>query len=149
MKTLTVQELKLTPEITISKNVDYMIKYVGRGSDFEKIDVKFIHAKPGMRSRINIKAVLYDQAQFDISAMLVIHKGAYDTDTYLKIDCLLVSETSRARAVPSLEIEEDQVKAGHGASVGMLDPRQILYLTSRGLTPETATETIISAFLDN
>src|SRR5690606_25132634 len=95
--------------------------------------IEFVHSKPGITSRINIKAVLYDKSKFDFEGVLVIPKGASNTDSYLKIDCLVLSEHASARAIPSLEILEDEVKAGHGATIGYVDEDMMTYLTSRGL----------------
>ena len=71
----------------------------------------------------------------------------FGTDTYLKIDCLVVSDKAFARAIPSLEINESEVKGGHGATIGYLDPAQIYYLKSHGISSEDSERLLIDAFL--
>ena len=44
---------------------------------------------------------------------------------------LMLSENARGDANPILLIDEDDVEAGHAASVGRVDPEQLYYLMSR------------------
>ncbi len=60
----------------------------------------------------------------------------------------MLSENARGDANPILLIEEDDVTAGHAASVGRVDPLQIYYLMSRGITRANAERLIIHGFLE-
>lgn len=60
----------------------------------------------------------------------------------------MLSEKARGDANPILLIDEDDVTAGHAASVGRVDPLQVYYLKSRGLTEEEAQRLLIHGFLD-
>ncbi len=133
--------------IQINESEDYLLQIVGHNEDQQTLRLNFEHSKPNTTANISIKTVLYDSAKFDVEAKLIINKGAYGTDSFLKIDCLLIGDKARARAVPSLEIEEDDVKAGHGATVGRLDELQIYYMTSRGINPSLAESELVKAFL--
>lgn len=137
------------PEQTIyvDTETELLGLFVGAGEDAIKTKIKFVHRQPNVTSRIHIKAVLRDKAQFDCEAMLIIENGAANTDSYLKIDCLVASEFARARAVPGLEITQNEVKGGHGATVGRIDPKQLHYLASRGISNQNAKELIIEAFI--
>jgi len=46
-----------------------------------------------------------------------------------------------------LLIDEDEVMAGHAASVGQVNPEQVYYMMSRGLSRELAMKLIIYGFL--
>ncbi len=105
-----------------------------------------IHKKPHLKSLTLVKAVVYDKARFDLEGKLIIQKGAKLTDAYLRIDVLLMSEGATARAVPSLEITEDDVKGGHGATIGQVDAEQLFYLKNRGLSPEQSEKLLIEGF---
>lgn len=142
---IKVKNLKGTIEIT--EDVEIVVRYIGKGEDSFSSKVAFIHRKPNLRSKISIKAVMYDRSQFDLEALLKIDKGAQNTDAYLKIDCLLLGDDATARAVPSLEINEDEVKGGHGATIGHLDYEQLYYLKSKGLSSLEAQEMLVEAFL--
>lgn len=60
---------------------------------------------------------------------------------------LLLSEDASARAVPSLEIEADAVRCGHGSTTSRLDALQQFYLASRGIAPEDSRRMLVDAFL--
>lgn len=141
-------DLRITEQIIEITEDSYLIaKYVGKDTDSIKSKITFLHAKPGLNSRIDIKAVLFDKSKLDIEGILKINKGATGTDTYLKIDCLVVGDNAFARAIPSLEINESEVKGGHGATIGYLDPSQLFYLSSRGLSDKSSEEILIDAFM--
>lgn len=52
---------------------------------------------------------------------------------------LMLSEHARGDANPILLIDEDDVQAGHAASVGRVDPDQLYYLMSRGISKRSGT----------
>lgn len=136
-------------EIVVDEDSQYVALFIGSKGDKIDSDVKFIHKKPNITSNILIKAILFDNAKFDITGNLVIETGAKHTDSYLKIDVLLMSERASARAIPSLEITEDDVKGGHGASIGPVDPEQLFYLQSKGLNRELAEVTLAEGFIQD
>ncbi|BBK28712.1 Fe-S cluster assembly protein SufD [Staphylococcus arlettae] len=61
---------------------------------------------------------------------------------------LMLSENARGDANPILLIDEDDVEAGHAASVGRVDPEQLYYLMSRGISQTEAERLVIHGFLD-
>lgn len=147
MKKIEIDFNKSEQIIEIIQDSEITGKFIGRSDDSIKCKVIFVHKKPGLKSRVNIKAVVFDNARFDFEGMLRIEKGATGTDTYLKIDCLVMNDNANARAIPSLEILESEVKGGHGATIGYLDPLQIYYLKSHGVSAEQAEQQLVEAFL--
>ncbi|QJX56557.1 Fe-S cluster assembly protein SufD [Staphylococcus warneri] len=61
---------------------------------------------------------------------------------------LMLSENARGDANPILLIDEDDVEAGHAASVGRVDPEKLYYLMSRGISRREAERLVIHGFLD-
>ena len=59
----------------------------------------------------------------------------------------MLSPKARGDANPILLIDEDDVKAGHAASVGQVNPEQMYYLMSRGISKDEAAKLIIYGFL--
>lgn len=98
--------------------------------------------------KITVRAVVGKDAQVYIKGVIKIRKGAQKTDNYLEIRVLMLDKTARAIAEPELEIEADDVKASHGATIGQIDMTQMLYLTSRGLTETRAQEEIVNGWLN-
>lgn len=148
MKKTTLELKSEEYNLEITEDTEVNAVFVGRNNDEIKTKINIIHRKPNITSRINIKAVVFDKARFDMEGVLIIEKGATGTDTYLKIDCLVIGEEAFARAVPSLEIKESEVKGGHGATIGYIDPIQMNYIQSHGLNKEESEKTLVEAFLE-
>ena len=79
-------------------------------------------------------------AQINLLKKLVI----YDLQVFRNI---LLSEKARAEAIPELEVKAHEVSAAHGAASGPIDPEQLHYLMSRGLSLDDASSTIVEGFL--
>lgn len=148
MKSIDI-DLENSRKVEISENCELKGIFIGKNDNQITSKITFAHSKPELKSRINIKAVLYDTSKFDFEGVLKINKGASNTDTYLKIDCLILSDGAMARAIPSLEINESAVKAGHGATIGYLDPDLVYYLKSKGLSNKQAEDIIVEAFINS
>jgi Fe-S cluster assembly protein SufD len=54
---------------------------------------------------------------------------------------------SNAIAKPILKIDENEIEASHAATVGKISDDELFYLTSRGLSEETAKELITLGYL--
>jgi Fe-S cluster assembly protein SufD len=76
-----------------------------------------------------------------------VHPGAQKTDAYQTNRNLLLSPHARADSLPNLEIEADDVKCSHGATVGELDAEAKFYLMSRGLDRTQAERLVVMGFL--
>lgn len=147
MKVVNLDLTKMPGSILVKPNIRLVGKYIGKGSSVLKTASVFNFKASQSISRIDIRAVLYDQSSFDFDGILRIEKGAIETDTYLSVKCLLIGKESKAKVVPSLEILESSVKAGHGATIGYLNPVELFYLESRGLSRDKAQSLLINAFL--
>lgn len=142
------------------KEFDYQIKLGGQGADLLflmllfgtggsdlTIRTKVIHEYPDTKSRVIIKGALTDSSRVDFEGLVKIENGAKKSDTWLAAHLLLLSDQAGGKAVPNLEISENDVKAGHATTIGKLNDMELFYLMSRGLTKETSTKLIVQGFL--
>ncbi|WP_100934452.1 Fe-S cluster assembly protein SufD [Candidatus Chlamydia corallus] len=97
-------------------------------------------------SRQHIKSILYS-GHFLFEGTISISSQGELSDAYQKHDTLLLTPEARVSTFPRLEIETDEVRASHGATVGPLDAQQIFYMRSRGMTEREAQEKLIQGFL--
>ena len=74
-------------------------------------------------------------------------RGAKGADAQQESRVLMLSDRARSDANPILLIEENDVTAGHAASIGQVDPEDMYYLMSRGLDETTAKRLVIRGFL--
>jgi Fe-S cluster assembly protein SufD len=78
--------------------------------------------------------------------MINVRPGAQKSDAYQSNRNLLLSNQCRADSIPGLEIEADDVRCTHGATVGQIDAEQMFYLNARGLPRRDAEKLLIEAF---
>ncbi|HVM62991.1 MAG TPA: Fe-S cluster assembly protein SufD [Verrucomicrobiae bacterium] len=107
------------------------------------------HHKTGnTTSDLLFKNVLRDSAVSNYAGVIKVEKNANGTNAYQANRNLVLNKEVRCDTRPILEIESNQLRCTHGATVGQLEEQQLFYLRSRGLTPELARDVLIEAFLD-
>ncbi len=106
------------------------------------------HAAPHAHSDLLYKGALTDRARSVFRGLIRVDPGAQLTDAYQTNRNLLLSETSKATSLPNLEIEADDVRCSHGATIGQADETQVFYLMSRGLTRTQAERLLVFGFFD-
>lgn len=122
------------------------IVFCTAGANFD-LETVSLHKKPNTKANIFIKGVLKDWAGFDYRGLIKIEKKAQQTNSHLSDHTLILSKEAKAVMTPSLEIEADDVKASHEATVGQIDKEQVFYLMSRGLSKKEAEKMIVQGFL--
>lgn len=110
--------------------------------------LKIDHTAPGSESDQYYKGVLDGRAKAAFAGKIHVHQPAQKTNAYQTNNNLLLSPDAEINTKPELEIYADDVKCSHGATAGELDERELFYLRSRGLDPETARTMLTFAFAD-
>ncbi|MFI3219621.1 MAG: Fe-S cluster assembly protein SufD [Methylococcales bacterium] len=104
------------------------------------------HNKPHGISRELYKGILDDRARGVFQGRVIVAEDAQKTDSIMNNRNLLLSADAEADTKPQLEIYADDVKCGHGVTVGQLDDKSIFYLQSRAIDEETARNILTFAF---
>lgn len=120
---------------------------VGKENNSVSVRVRVRHKAPETTSKVIVKGVLDGGSKVDFEGLTVIDQGAKNANAWLESRLLLISDKASGRAVPNLEISENEVKAGHAATVGKIDEMEIFYLTSRGLSRGQAVKLIVDGFI--
>jgi len=110
-------------------------------------NLTIIHDAVRTKSRVNTRGIVGKNQNAVSHAKVVIPKHGQLSDTFVSQHFLLLDESAQAEAIPSLEIEADDVKASHAATISPLDPEKIFYMTSKGLSEKEARKLIIQGFL--
>jgi Fe-S cluster assembly protein SufD len=97
-------------------------------------------------SDLLFKGALRGRARTIYQGLIKIHPDAQRSDAYQANRNLILSDKARADSIPSLEIEANDVRCTHGATVGQVDDDQLFYLMSRGLTRHEAERLVIGGF---
>jgi Fe-S cluster assembly protein SufD len=104
------------------------------------------HAVPSCKTVENYKGILDGHARGVFAGRIRVMPGAQKTSAYQQNSNLLLSDDAVVDTMPQLEIFADDVKCGHGGSVGQLDENALFYLRSRGLETAAARGLLIYAF---
>jgi len=142
----------------LSKN-DVEVELLGQGAESDMLGLVFAdgeqqfdyhtlqgHRSPDTRSDLLYKSALNGASHSLYTGIIIIDRGAQRSDAYQANRNLLLSEHARADTEPKLEIEADDVRCTHGATVGPIDDEQLFYLASRGLDPEVGSRLIVEGF---
>lgn len=105
------------------------------------------HAVPDGKSQQNVRAVLDHTARGVYQGKVLVRRDAQRTDAHQLSRALLLARGAEMDAKPELEIYADDVKCGHGAATGELDPDHLFYLRGRGIDPATARRMLLEAFV--
>lgn len=120
---------------------------VGRGAQSQNFTTKVVHFGKHTEGYILNHGVMKDSASSIFNGIGKIEHGASKANAEQESRVLMLSEKARGDANPILLIDEDDVTAGHAASVGRVDPVQLYYLMSRGISKTEAERLIIHGFL--
>ena len=105
------------------------------------------HIAPRTTSDLLYKGAMDDRSRAAFRGVIRVRPEAQGTDAYQTNRNLLLSEEARANSLPNLEIEADDVRCSHGATVGQLDSEALFYLLSRGLSRQQAERLVVLGFL--
>ncbi|MEH7352914.1 Fe-S cluster assembly protein SufD [Neobacillus drentensis] len=120
---------------------------VGRGEQTQNFTTKVVHFGKHTVGTILNHGVVKESATSIFNGIGKIEHGASKSDAEQTSRVLMLSEKARGDANPILLIDEDDVVAGHAASVGRVDPVQLYYLMSRGIPKTEAERLVIHGFL--
>ena len=119
----------------------------GNNAQYESfIDV--LHLDKHTSSNLEIYAISKDHAKISLDNNASIKQGCSKSIAHQKAKGLTLSKDSSIKALPNLFIDEYDVVANHAASIGSLNPDDLFYLMSRGLTKEEASKIIIMGFIN-
>lgn len=120
---------------------------VGKGRQIQNFTATTAHHGLNTDGQISQRGVMLDRTTAIFNAIGKIDDGASKANAEQESRILMLSGKARGDANPILLIDEDDVTAGHAASVGRIDEMQMYYLQSRGITKEEAERLIIHGFL--
>lgn len=128
-------------------NSDMLGLYFGDGDQHFDFNTSQDHVAEHTSSDLLYKGALDGASRAAFRGIIRVLPGAQGTDAYQTNRNLLLSPESRADSLPNLEIEADDVKCSHGATVGQLDDEAKFYLMSRGLSLIQAERLVVLGFL--
>jgi Fe-S cluster assembly protein SufD len=120
--------------------------FIGRGRDVLDHHTNLVHRVGNTQSAQIYKGVLSDESRGVFNGRIAIAKHASGSNSSQMNRNLLLSKKVEIDTKPQLEIDNDDVKAAHGAAIGRLEADHVFYLRSRGIRLGQAVEILSRGF---
>jgi Fe-S cluster assembly protein SufB len=133
----------------------------GRGSSVEGFEVFFCdgkqrfdlesnlrHNSPDSSAALHARGVLKNESKSIFKGMIKIGSTAKNSNSFLAHHAMILDKGARSDGIPGLDIDNNEVKATHSASVAQVDEEQIFYLMARGLSQDEAKKMIVIGFFE-
>jgi Fe-S cluster assembly protein SufD len=120
--------------------------YFADGTQHLDYDTFQEHMAPSTTSDFAFKGALRDTATVVWRGMIKVEKDAQRTNAYQENRNLLLSSKAHADSIPGLEIEANDVRCTHGATVSQVDRDELFYSMSRGMSRAEAERLIVRGF---
>lgn len=121
---------------------------IGRGEQKQNFLVRIDQIGQHSDGQIFAAGVMKDEATGIFNTIGKIFQGGKKSNAEQTSRMLMLSKKARGDVNPILLIDEDDVTAGHAASVGQVDEVQLYYLMSRGISRDEAERMIVRGFLN-
>jgi Fe-S cluster assembly protein SufD len=127
-------------------HVDMLGLYIAEGTQHFDNQTLQDHLAPHASSNLLFKGALMDSGRSVFRGLIRVHPKAQRTDAYQTNRNLILSDRARADSLPNLEIQADDVRCSHAATVGQLDEEELFYLLSRGIHRPDAVRLVVFGF---
>lgn len=120
------------------------------GDEQQTLDYRYTMHHQGVNTSCDmfLKGAVQDEALSVFTGMIRIDEDAQKTNSFQTNRNLILSDGASAQSVPNLEILANDVRCGHGSTMGPLDEEQRYYLMSRGLDKERADRLLVHGFFN-
>ena len=104
------------------------------------------HIAPHTTSSQLYKGILNDESRAVFNGRVHIHRDAQKSMAAQLNNNLILSKRAEIDTKPELEIDADDVKASHGATIGQIDPEHVFYLRARAIPEADAIKMLAKGF---
>ena len=122
--------------------------YVSKGREQHALVSDTWHRVPSTEADVQFRGAVFDRCGSVFDGIIRTDSAAKGTVSHLGDHLLFLSPHAHADSIPALLIEGDDVKVGHGATIGRVDPDQIYYLAARGIDPVQAREMLVLGYFE-
>jgi Fe-S cluster assembly protein SufD len=119
--------------------------FAGTGQHFDH-STRQDHRVPHASSDLLYKGALAGRSRAVFRGLIKVFPKAQRTDAYQTNRNLILSREAEATSLPNLEIEADDVRCSHAATVGQLDQEELFYIMSRGVARRAAERLVVFGF---
>lgn len=106
------------------------------------------HRAPATEADVQFRGAVFDRSASVFDGIIRTEAKARGTVSHLGDHLLFLSPHAHADSIPALLIEGDDVRVGHGATIGRVDPEQLYYLAARGIDPAEGREMLVLGYFE-
>jgi Fe-S cluster assembly protein SufD len=106
------------------------------------------HVGTNAESHLDFKTVVDDAGYSTFDGMVKIDRSGQGTNSRLEEHALHLSQKARSDSIPGLQIDANDVKAGHASTSGQVEEEQLFYMLSRGIKRDQAIHMIVTGFFE-
>lgn len=142
-------EGKLTVRVELEEgaSLEWHLASLSSGSDQKVFDISAYHLAPSSTAVVSNYGIAKNGGRLTFTGVSKIERGAKGSDTRQEAKIIVFDAGSDGKCSPVLKIDENDVNASHGASVGRLNDDHLFYLLSRGLAEDEARRLITMGYL--
>ncbi len=120
--------------------------FFGHNDQHFDLDSAVWHTAENTTADLVTRGVVDDEARSVYEGTQVVGRDAWNTSSYQRENTLMLSDESEADASPKLIINNHDTEASHSATVGQIDREDLLYMMTRGLPEQDATNMLVEGF---
>lgn len=132
-------------DVNTNSSLDINTTYLGVNT--KKVTFDLYNRESDSNVDITNNIVCLNDSDFSLDCIGTIVKGAKRSKCHQKSHCLTIDSPKKARVLPVLNIDENDVEASHSLSSGTIDEEVLYYMNSRGLNSKQALNLILKSYL--
>ncbi|MEI8091697.1 MAG: SufD family Fe-S cluster assembly protein [bacterium] len=107
-----------------------------------KINFNITHSHT--QAQLHLISFIQDERKVETDGAINISENIQKVQSHLLEENIILGKNISIKAKPILNIASNDVQASHGAKIEKIDAEKLLYMTSRGLTPEQAQKLVVN-----
>jgi len=120
--------------------------FFGHDDQHFDLDSRVFHNEENTTADLVTRGVIDDRARSVYEGTQHVGREAWNTSSYQRENTLMLSDESEADASPKLIINNHDTEASHSATVGQIDREDLLYMMTRGVPAQLATDMLVKGF---
>jgi len=125
---------------------DYISVAMAANEVVQDTGAKMIHIGKNTKSRIISKSISITGGKNIFRGLVDIKKCATNSKSFVQCDSLLVGELATANAIPTEIVSNNSSSIDHEARIATIDPDEMEYLLSKGISKNKCEELLILGF---
>ncbi len=128
-------------------NAEVKVIVIGDGFEKQNINTYTYHEAKNSFSNIINHGIALNKSRIIFNNFGIVANGFSGSKAFQKTKGVILGKTATLAANPFLLIDEHDVEAGHGATIGRIDDEKLFYLMSRGLSKQDAEKLVINGLI--